>query len=88
MKPFITITAFVQHPVLVQFDQNDFMDLSIFKRPKKPFTLEKKNDLTTIFVFIVANQDTEWRTIKPRINESHQLSLVRYQSRSLLKFPL
>ena len=36
------------------------MDLSTFKKPKKLFTFEKKNTvLTTIFVFIAVNQNTE-----------------------------
>ena len=40
--PFTTTTIFAQPPAPAQIDQNDFMDLSTFKRPKKPFTPEKK----------------------------------------------
>ena len=40
ITPFITI--FVQSPALVPIDQNDFMDLSVFKKFKKLFTPEKR----------------------------------------------
>ena len=42
VTPFITITIFAQPPVTVPVDQNDLMDLSAFKGPRKPFTPEKR----------------------------------------------
>ena len=59
MTPFIIIAVFVQPPIFAPIDQNDFMDLSTFKKPEKLFTPEKKTVLTTIFVFIAVNQITE-----------------------------
>ena len=69
------ITTIAQFPVQ---NQNDIMDLSMFKRPKKLFTPEKKTVLTTTFVFIAVIQDAELWTIKLRFNE-----LI-----SLYQFPL
>ena len=47
--PFIT--TFVQSPVFAPTDQNDPMDLSASKRPRKPFTTEKKNRFDNNFCF-------------------------------------
>ena len=42
MTPFITITTFAQPPVTIPVDQNDPMDLSASKGPKKLFTPEER----------------------------------------------
>ena len=74
MTPSTTTTTFVQPPAFVQIDQGDFMDLPVFKRPRKPLPLRKENTvLTTTFAYIAVNQDTELWIIKLRPNESISL---------------
>ena len=89
--PFITI--FAQSPAFATTDQSDPMDLSASRGPKKILTPEKRiYRLTTTFVYIAINQDTELWIIKLRPSESislQQLPLLRHQQkpRLLLKLP-
>ena len=83
LTPITTTFTFVQPPAPAPIDLKDLMDLSAFKRPRKPFTHEKrKYRLTTSFVFIAVNQAIKQWTIKLRPNgliSSHQPLLFQFR---------